>query len=234
MRPASLAGRFSIWYFGTVKFGELIKLAQGASQHLNRPWDNRLEVILQFCWQSPDQKAFPKMRGREFKSNPADYLKLYIQSYFSAREEVLNLQEVGTVADPAVDVILRAFSGLEDLSAVSKHHRQSMAAENLLGALLERYIAEYLEPKGWVWCAGNTARSVDFLYHDLSLALQIKNRSNSENSSSAAIRQGTDIKKWFRINANNERTNWENFPNAEGLSEEGFYGYIENYAKRLK
>jgi hypothetical protein len=141
---------------------------------------------------------------------------------------------VGTVADPAVDVIQGAFAELKDLSMASEYHRISMAAENLLGELLERYIAECLEPQGWVWCAGNTVRAVDFLRQDLDVALQIKNRDNSENSSSSAIREGTNIQKWFRIYSKTGRTNWENFPFGSGLSEEDFHRYIQDYAKSLK
>ncbi|MCS7069464.1 MAG: SinI family restriction endonuclease, partial [Meiothermus sp.] len=104
----------------------------------------------------------------------------------------------------------------------------------LLGDLLERYIANRLEPRGWIWCAGNIVSSVDFLREDLTVALQVKNRDNSENSSSSAIREGTNIKRWFRIYSRKGRTNWENFPFASGLSEDDFHEYIKDYAKGLK
>lgn len=216
-----------------MNFEGLLEAAHNAVRSLNRPWDDRLNVILRYC---VDHGAFPKI-GRlrpEGEALPA-YLKLYIERYYRAREQRLEFRAVGTIPDPAVDVILQAFIGTSDLSVVSEHHRQSMAAENLLGLLLERYIAEQLEPQGWVWCAGNTVRSVDFLSGDLSTALQVKNRDNSENSSSSAIRQGTSIKKWHRINSKTGKTNWLNFPVKEvSLSEEGFHRYIEAYANSLK
>ena len=160
------------------------------------------------------------------------YLAAYLKSYFVERRNTLSLRESATVADPAVDIILSAFAGLTDLDNVATLHRQSMAAENLLGALLERYLAQELEPHGWIWCAGNTVKAVDFIRDDFSVALQIKNRSNSENSSSAAIRTGTTIRKWYRVNAVSGATKWDTFPAQlpQPLSEEGFYRFIRAYA----
>lgn len=215
-------------------FSDLLESAKSTAEKLGKLWDPRLEVILSYCWESHKQEAFPKIGRLSLQKDTSAYMQRYIGRYYEAREQKLNLRVVGTIADPAVDVILEAFTELEDLPAVSENHRISMAAENLLGELLERYIANRLEPRGWIWCAGNTVRSVDFLYPNLSIALQIKNRDNSENSSSSAIREGTNIQKWFRIYSRTGRTNWENFPFGSGLSEDDFHRYIKDYAKGLK
>ena len=63
--------------------------------------------------------------------------------------------------------------------------------------------------------------------------LQIKNRSNSENSSSAAIRIGTDIQKWYRIKAESGHTNWDKLQKDTGvvLSEDDFYAFIRRIAR---
>lgn len=223
-----------------MEFQTVLSEAIDAASKLNETWDKRIEVILRYCTQSPGWAAFPSYGKKRADTDNLDnmraYLMVYLERYYRARQERLGLKEVTTVADPAVNVILRAFAGVkESLETVATHHRRSMAAENLLGELLERYLAERLEPWGWVWCAGNTVRAVDFLYDDLSVALQVKNRSNSENSSSSAIRKGTKIIKWYRVNASNGRTNWENFPlttQRDDFSEDDFYAYIEAYAKR--
>lgn len=222
-----------------VEFQSILDVAKAVAGELNVPWDNRLEAILRYCIQSPGWSAFPSF-GKK-KADPGDlenmksYLRPYLKRYYGARQERLGLKEVITVADPAVDVILRAFANAKDnLSEIARHHRRSMAAENLLGELLERYLAQRLESQGWIWCAGSTVRAVDFLRQDLSIALQVKNRSNSENSSSSAIRKGTKIEKWYRVNATNGKTNWENFPSGASsstFSEEDFHRYIEDYAK---
>ncbi len=215
-------------------FSDLLESAKSAADKFGKPWDPRLEVILRYCWENREQKAFPKIGRLSLQADTSAYMQRYIRRYYVAREQKLNLRVVGTIADPAVNVILEAFTELKDFPTVSENHRISMAAENLLGELLERYIAIRLEPRGWVWCAGNVVRSVDFLRQDLSIALQIKNRDNSENSSSSAIRDGTNIQKWFRIYSRTGRTNWENFPFESGLSEDDFHRYIKDYAKGLK
>jgi hypothetical protein len=115
-----------------------------------------------------------------------------------------------------------------------------MGAENLIGNLLERYIASELEQNGWAWCAGSLVKSVDFIrrHEDGSwYVLQVKNRDNSENSSSAAVRIGTTIEKWFRTFSKKTETNWENFPVNDGknnLSEKGFRIFVEKYLNDLK
>jgi len=138
-------------------------------------------------------------------------------------------------------MILKASHGYndEELERIKVEHQYSMSAENLVGYLLERYLAEKLEPHGWVWCSGDFVKAVDFIKKDeegIWHALQIKNRDNTENSSSSAIRKGTPIKKWFRTFSKPSRkrdtnTNWDNFPETrfvELLSEDDFLDYIED------
>lgn len=222
-------------------FQTVVNTAQNVANQINHVWDRRIEAILRYCTQSPGWQAFPSFAKK--KADPGDlenmqnYLKIYLERYYRARQEQLGLREVTTVADPPVDVILRVFAKQEGLTEVAIHHRRSMAAENLLGELLERYIAQRLESQGWIWCAGSTVRAVDFLREDLSLALQVKNRSNSENSSSSAIRKGTEIAKWYRVNANTGKTNWSAFPLAikdAQFSEEDFHLFIKDYAQNKK
>ena len=115
---------------------------------------------------------------------------------------------------------------------------EAMGAENFIGWILESYIASEAEPLGWVWCSGAIVRSVDFIRPMDGgnwRMLQVKNRSNSENSSSSKVRQGTSIEKWFRIYAYNGKTNWDTFPDPElrtKLSEESFRTYIIDYFSR--
>lgn len=118
---------------------------------------------------------------------------------------------------------------------IKKEHQHSMSAENCVGALLERYLDSVLRTEGWHWCCGDFVKAVDFINQDEDgkwIALQVKNRDNSENSSSSAIRNGTPIQKWFRSFSKKPKTNWDNLPPAmrnKGLSEEGFLTFIENY-----
>jgi len=134
------------------------------------------------------------------------------------------------------EIMAAAFTMPTDRAAIAMHdHRKAMAAENAIGSLLEIYIASEMEHYGWVWCSGEIVKAVDFIRWDNNLGwvpMQIKNRSNSENSSSAAIRNGTNIKKWFRSFSTKDATNWEAFPEIElrgVLTEEGFQKFIRNY-----
>jgi len=108
-----------------------------------------------------------------------------------------------------------------------------MAAENVTGNLLEEYIATVMEPLGWIWCSGTMIKGTDFIkfptaHNQKPILLQIKNRSNSENSSSSSIRIGTTIEKWYRLEAESGITRWNLFPDAQGvklLSEENFKAF---------
>jgi hypothetical protein len=68
-------------------------------------------------------------------------------------------------------------------------------------------------------------------------ALQIKNRDNSENSSSKAVRDNTDIQKWFRTFSKTGKTNWDNLPPLMsdcGFSECDFIAFTYGYLQREK
>ena len=146
-----------------------------------------------------------------------------------------------TLTDEAVlDVMGNYFSCQYPAEQVVDIHKKAMASENIVGDILERYIAHVLEPHGWVWASGSILRAIDFIYQDEHgnwILLQVKNRDNSENSSSSAIREGTDIKKWFRSFSRKQDTNWPAFPVpefADLLSEEDFRKYLIAYVTNLR
>lgn len=147
-----------------------------------------------------------------------------------------NLPVPGTVADPALGIVLSEAYAVDQsiVEALVEGHRFAMVAENVVGDFLERYIASSLEVGEWVWAAGEIVKSVDFVRKTPGAdaeweTLQIKNRDNSENSSSSAIRNGTRIQKWHRTIARSGKTLWHNFPvnePGERLSEKGFIEFI--------
>lgn len=146
-----------------------------------------------------------------------------------------------TLPDEVVSLVMMEYYNKTQTEAekIKVEHQESMSAENIVGELLERYLADVLEPLGWIWCSGDFVKAVDFIKKDGTewKLLQVKNRSNTENSSSNKIREGTDIKKWFRINAYNGKTFWEDFPenNAkELLSEENFKKFVKKYIQNVK
>lgn len=223
---------------------ELVTKAKEITSRLDKKWDDRLRRLLGFCARNP--KAFPTRRGKKKIISAADvddqYLETYIGRYYGEREEtVVVLKPVATKPDRAVAEVLKAFENVpeEDLERIGENHRLSMQAENIVGKLLEGYVARLLESKGWIWCCGETMRSVDFIKdeegEDIKL-LQIKNRDNSENSSSSAIREGSEIKKWYRSNSRTGKTRWDSLPENsdarenERCTEEGFYEFVREIA----
>lgn len=109
-------------------------------------------------------------------------------------------QPKNTCSDPAIKCIVENSGFSKDLTEESESiHNLFMSAENIQGNLLEEYISEKIRPYGWIWCVGNVMKSIDFCSVSGDFLLQVKNKSNTENSSSGAIREGTTIKKWYRL-----------------------------------
>jgi len=144
-----------------------------------------------------------------------------------ASKRVSNLP--GTVADPIIeDIISAKLTKLEqeDLEKITYAHRLGMSAENILGLILEEYLATNLSEYGWHCAWGETVKSVDFVHESGSL-LQVKNRSNSENSSSSTVRHGTEISKWYRIKANRVEYMWSSLNEICGTSHLGEEAFVK-------
>lgn len=109
--------------------------------------------------------------------------------------------------DPAIGIIVKVSQELSDeqIATGEKYHNLFMSAENIQGNLLEEYIAANVRAYGFLWCAGNVLHAIDLCNTDGTVLLQIKNKSNTENSSSSTVREGTTIKKWFRVGTKTQR-----------------------------
>lgn len=163
---------------------------------------------------------------------------------FSVAREPRRPQAPSTVPDEMVSVILVSYFGIPEFEAerVKREHLLSMGSENMVGDLLERYLASVMEPLGWVWCSGAMVKAVDFIKPPLQSGyewrlLQVKNRDNSENSSSSAIRIGTNIEKWYRTFSRRVGSNWDAFPDTAlrmALSEDRFQAFVQNYLQAIR
>jgi hypothetical protein len=199
---------------------------------------DRFATLMQFL--VANAELLPKPRGK-IVIGSEDHISRMAKAYIQARETNTPKQPE-TVPDPLVSFILKSYFLVDEarLENAKIEHQWAMAAENMVGDLLERYLAKILEPQGWVWCAGSVAKAVDFikpLDGEQWIALQVKNRDNSENSSSSAIRVGTEIAKWFRTFSRTGKTNWEAFPDINSrdlLSENGFHDFVKAYLDNLK
>lgn len=203
---------------------------------------DRYALLVKFLSDFPDVAS--AMRGT---SAPPIGSKSYIESQataFANSRMPRSPQAPATVPDEMVSVILHEYFEIPaaNLERAKREHLLSMGAENLVGDLLERYIASVLEPRGWIWCSGSMVKAVDFIKPPSQVGgvwqtLQVKNRDNSENSSSSAIRNGTDIEKWFRTFSKKVGANWAAFPDPElrqYLSEAGFKTYVREYLHSLR
>ncbi len=210
-----------------------ITVARGIANELKM--DCIDDVIIVFSAIANDHDRIPGNIGGK-KDDEKTTIKKWLKKYQGGKDgraSVRTSNIPGTVADPAIEEIIGArLDSLkkDDLNQITYAHRLAMSAENILGLILEEYLFENLKESGWHCAWGETVKSVDLVHKDGKL-LQIKNRSNSENSSSSAVRQGTEIEKWYRIKADRIEYMWPSLNticNTTHLSEKNFVKFVHS------
>ena len=197
--------------------------------------------VVRFLTRHPE--AASAMRGSSAPAvGTAEYVRRQAGAFAQARDPRAP-KPPETVPDEMVSVILVSYFGIAqaDAERAKREHLLSMGAENMVGDLLERYLASVMEPKGWIWCSGSVVKAVDFIKPPSAQRgawrlLQVKNRDNSENSSSSAIRVGTEIEKWHRTFSKKAGSNWGAFPDSNlrnALSEKAFVDFVRAYLRDL-
>ncbi|MBE0472320.1 MAG: SinI family restriction endonuclease [Methyloprofundus sp.] len=214
-----------------------LETAKDLANEMGLDWDGCVSFIFKII--ATDPERIPGKIGSKADNEVSvirKWLKRY-QSGMTSRASRRTSNPPGTVADPIIEVIVGArLTNLDtkDLEKITYAHRLGMSAENILGLMLEEYLAENLKELGWHCAWGETVKSVDFVKEDGSL-LQIKNRSNSENSSSSSVRNGTKIEKWYRIKADRIEYMWDALNKICGtsnLSEKAFVKFVNKTLKR--
>tara|TARA_R110002020_G_scaffold441478_2_gene652269 strand:- start:8008 stop:8742 length:735 start_codon:yes stop_codon:yes gene_type:complete len=207
-------------------------------------------VICEFLEEFPNEISWRTSKRNPKKptvDNKTDLERL-AQKYFEGYRRSDLPTEPATIPDEMVSVIMEGVYGYtsEQCDRIKIEHQYSMCAENCVGNLLERYINSVLIGNNWYWCCGEFIKAIDFLGKDENgewVALQIKNRDNSENSSSSAIRAGTRIQKWFRSFSKDTKkgrdsfTNWDNLPKlmrGYNLNEKSFKDFTRGYISNGK
>ena len=217
-------------------------IAREAMDVINPSLSDKYASVIHFLSTHPETAA--ALRGTSAPTiGSEDYVRRQA-SAFSLSREVRAPKPPNTVPDEMVSVILISYLDIDkaDTERIKREHLLSMGAENLVGDLLERYLSFVMEPKGWIWCSGAMVKAVDFIKPPISPTadwqlLQVKNRDNSENSSSSAIRIGTKIEKWHRTFSKKAGSNWSAFPDEQLrslLNEKGFKRFVETYLKNLR
>lgn len=209
---------------------ELLAIAKGITKARGWIWTEGVAVLLNACYENPT--LAPSLGST--KDDVSAVVQRWLQRYWRGYENRISVRLSNlpqTTPDSVIDTIIQTrlpHLSTDDLTKIKYAHRLSMSAENILGLFLEEYLHEQLLPHGWFCAWGETIRGVDFCHRDGRL-LQIKNRSNSENSSSSKIRKGTAILKWHRVDARTGRYLWTqlNEQYSSGIfSESGFREFI--------
>lgn len=230
-----------------------VEIAREVMSQLDAELTEKYASIIRFLALNPERaplypkKKKPKGLGSKTKLRKGvsfgspDYIKKYAKKFAAGR--ILKPLKVNEkIADRMVSVLLEKFYPKpNEVAKILKGHGICMTLENKVGDLLERYIADILESNGWVWASGSLISAVDFIrpptaQNDLWHALQIKNSDVSENSSSRAIRDGTDIQAWHRKFSKKPGDNWAAFPETftQGkFSEEGFEKFVRKYVRAM-
>lgn len=151
-----------------------------------------------------NRDLFPSINIAETEDKSSAYIARWVANYYNGIKNVPSKKSASprsTCSDPIVSVIVGAAKDFKEaeISSAETNHILFMSAENVQGGLLEEYIATQVKPYGWIWCAGEVLRAIDFCSANGSVLLQIKNKYNSENSSSSSVREGTTIEKWYRL-----------------------------------
>lgn len=219
---------------------EIVKMSQELIAAMDSNLERQFVSIVSFLADQPGlAKKLSGKRAPAFGTR--DYLQRLAQDFVKGRIAKAP-KPPQTVPDPAVSIVMNNFFEVpsERLVSTASDHLLSMASEGIVGSILEDYIAHHAEAQGWIWCAGSMVLSVDFIKPPPTpdsnwVMLQIKNRSNSENSSSSKVRQGTSILKWYRLEARNGESKWSEFPDpslSNILTEESFQEHILDYLQR--
>lgn len=195
----------TIDYFNCVPKEQKISIYKEICQKFNACED--LDYIFNIILKHPDISPSYKLNKDNCIFN--DYIKRWVKSYTKACKKLPSKYEAkGKMAcsDHAIKAIIQnAISCCDDeICKLECYHNLFMSAENIQGELLEEFIANNIKPYGWIWCRGTTLKSIDFCKADGSAFLQIKNKYNTENSSSKKIRDGLSVKvdAWYRLDRN--------------------------------
>ena len=217
------------------------EVARKAIREIDPSLENKFADLIRFLVIYP--AAATGLRGKNSPDIGSEGYIISAALNYAKGREPKRPASLSTIPDEMVSFVLQYYFNVEStsLERIKKEHALSMGAEGIVGNLLEHYLSSVLESHGWIWCAGSLVKAVDFVKPPVGqedwILLQVKNRDNSENSSSSAIRIGTTIDKWHRTFSRKPGSNWSAFPEIitrNELSEEGFREFVKNYLEKLK
>lgn len=141
-------------------------LAKQKMDEINPDLSARFQLLVKFLSQFPENCSKPPNKIKE-KFGKEEHIEHLARNFHNSRRPKKPTPPT-TVPDEVVSLVLHASFDIpaEHLNRIKEEHRLSMAAENIVGDLLERYLAEKLEPTGWIWCSGTSVKAVDFIHYN--------------------------------------------------------------------
>lgn len=185
---------------------EFASILDGVSAAPNIKSD--LNHLFQCALRYSNPTLFPTFNINKDNDNPLEYMNKWTERYLHAIKNKPSSRAAAiknSVDDPILKIMIKTEKGFDDkqVDRALDDHNLYMSAENIQGSLLEEYIDTHISKYGWIWAEGETIRACDFIKYNAAEdkydLLQIKNKYNSENSSSSAIRKGKKITKWYRL-----------------------------------
>ena len=197
--------------------------------------EKEFNIILEFEKDNPGSLIYPKKA--KYERLGIEHKNLLKNKFKRNRNKSFSITK--TAPDNAVYSFLKNKFNYtdEEIKLVIKYHNAAMGSENIIGHYLEEFINENLVNKNWVWCSGNILDKIDFIQkinNKSNLkwrAFQVKNSSNTENSSSKTVRNNTQIEMWFRRVASKKDTfKWneiQKITDCKNLTEEAFLKFLK-------
>ncbi|MBE6469666.1 MAG: SinI family restriction endonuclease [Coriobacteriaceae bacterium] len=241
-------------------FEELVESIMGNTAIATRDQRIREMKALFPILQAEETKGFIpsiSLNAQQVDLDPRSFLELWLSKWIGkyatawrALPSARDASPKGAATDPALIRMVLAHAGDEDRAIEwACHHNLFMSAENVGGNLLEEYIASKIEHFGWIWCRGEILTAIDFCNTDCTQMFQVKNKSNTENSSGKGFREDRGASKWFRMKAERRNgqiiTYWSNLvelvrsgattggqvPN-DLLNEHDYLDFVEQVARK--
>ena len=184
-----------------IQYYEIAKAQHG----IDRDWWKNLDAVFNVALKH-GKKYFPKIAIKDDDKKTAEnYMRRWVEKYVKAtqnRPSKRIAEPKSSCNDPMVRLLIQTLKKYSDteMDSLTSIHNLFMSAENIQGKLLEEYISENISKYGFIWCEGEVLSSIDFCNTNGTLLLQVKNKDNTENSSSDDVRDYTDIIKWNRLN----------------------------------
>lgn len=172
-----------------------------------------MKSLFPILFQKKTEKMIPSipMKVEMLELEPDEFAKAWLRKWigkFLSEWKSLPSDHIAdakkTVTDPAL--LHMVMSGkhagsLKKAEEWAAHHNLFMSAENAGGNLLEEYIASKISSYGWIWCRGKILTAIDFCNLSCDAMFQVKNKTNTENSSGKGFRESCGAVAWCRMRA---------------------------------